>query len=207
MVPDLADEDGGDDGSYEVGDKVPAGVLIIADVVLRDDHGGEELYYFVEGAEAHAAGGADAKHAQGRLEGAAVAAAGAAGKGLPAKPGDEADAASVDELVVFEVAGNEAPVVEDAGGIGGVPCIGDGDEAADHVGKAPEAESPEQATTEPGTAVDAEDGDDDEAHHGEVEEKFVVPLYEDPDGSDGEEAVAEYEHVSELLFCGDVAHV
>lgn len=84
MVPDLADEDGGDDGSYEVGDEVPAGVLIITDVVLRDDHGGEELDDFVEGAEAHAAGGADAEHAQGRLEGASVAAAGAAGKGLPA---------------------------------------------------------------------------------------------------------------------------
>lgn len=113
----------------------------------------------------------------------------------------------MDELVVFHVSGNDAPVVEDAGGVGGMPGVGYGGEAADHVGKAPEAESPQECAAEPSAPVDAKDGDDDEAHDGEVEEKFVVSLYKDPDGSDGEEAVAEDEHVAKLLFCGDVAHV
>ena len=150
----------GDDGADQVCHEVPSRVLIVTDIVLGQQHHCEELDYFVEGTKSHACCGADRQHPQRRFQPASVVTPDSPSKGLPAKPRKQADAIAVNQLIVFQVAGNDSPIVEDAGGALVMPVIRNGNEPAQHVGKAPDTESPEDGATQTGTIVNSDYGNE-----------------------------------------------
>lgn len=110
------------------------------------------------------------------------------------------------ELVVFQVAGHSAPVVEHSRCSGVVPMLGDGEQSSQHVRQSPEAEPPENAAAESGAVVDTDHGNDDDREDGDIEEEFVVVSHGDKDGGNREVDDREDQDLVELPASRDFVH-
>lgn len=117
-VPDDSNGDCCDNGSDEVGNEVPSGVCVVSYIRLREKQYGDEFDHLVDCTEAHSGSGTDRKHPERGVQERSIVTADAGCKGLPAEPRDKSDSETVDELIVFQISGNDSPAVDHSGGVG-----------------------------------------------------------------------------------------
>ena len=142
------DQHGGDQAAERVGNQVPAGVLIAADVRLGQDPGGDELDHLVGRPDAHPGGHADRQEAH-RRAGRRSSAGERSSKPLPADPGHDPEAVGMDQLIELEQPRHQPEVVEDVGLPADRPGGGHGHQPARHVGHPPDRQAPERGRAEP----------------------------------------------------------